>query len=111
MVFLQSFEDFAASCEKVFGRKPIYVSLPEADTDVPAEAWHLALLADGYERLTNLGSGKTILKQIEGTGFDFERMVCDQYRAGTTTRQLEVFHGVSHERIEDIVDKHGLRDA
>ena len=110
MVFPQSLEDFAASCEKVFGRKPIYVSLPEADTDVPVEAWCLALMADGYERLGHLGSGKTLLKQIEGTGFDFERLVCDQYRAGTTPRQLEMFHNVSRTGIGNIIRKHERRD-
>ena len=111
MVFPQSLEDFAAGCEEVFGRKPIYVSLPKPgeETDLPMEAWCLALLADGYEwitELTGFGGGDGILQQIEGTGFDFERKVCDQYVAGSTTRHLRVFHGVSQERILDILNRH-----
>ena len=110
MVFPPSFDDFAAACESTFGRKPIYVSLPESidETDLPAEAWYLALLADGYEYLGQLGNGNSILELIEGTGFDFERKVCDQCCAGSSFRELRVFHDVSRKRLLDILDKHGL---
>ncbi len=105
-----------------FGREPDYLS--GVETQVHDVAWPSIIIAYNMEiersavfvgGLLGGMTGSRVIKHCMLAGFDFGKMLSDQYEAIPSTNKLAALHGVGHEKIRkwlrqsgvEIVDRNG----